>query len=212
MKLLNNIGIVGAILAAITDIVFVLIMVLGVNIDIEFTAMIIFAAVNAFIGILINILLRYQGKKYAEMENEELCKKFYNKQAKEKKRLTIGKWMIVKTVEDIIIKGATTAFSIFGIIYISIQGSKNPIQILITLATLILFACFGLISMNIAYERFYNVQVPYMNIQIQQRDHTNNNKKNNKKKINKNNNRPICDVESIEIITENEGEMHDNIQ
>lgn len=174
LKLLNNIGIVGAILAAIADIVFVLIMVLGVQIDVDIKATIIFAVINALIGILINILLRYQGKKYAEIENEELCKKFYNKQVKEKKYMSMTKWMILNSAIDIVIKGATTAFSIFGIIYISIQGSKNPIQILITIATLILFACFGLISMNSAYERFYNIQIPYMSIQIQNRE---NNKK-----------------------------------
>lgn len=170
LKLLNNIGIVGAILAAIADIAFVLIMVLGVQINVQTNAIVIFAIVNALIGILINILLRYQGKKYAEIENDELCKKFYNKKVREKKHLTIGKWMALKTAEDFVIKGAAAAFSIFGIIYISIQGSKNPIQILITIATLILFACFGLISMNSAYERFYNIQVPYMKLEIEKRE------------------------------------------
>lgn len=185
LKLLNNIGIVGSILAAIADIAFVLIMVLGVKIETSLTSVIIFAVVNALIGILINILLRYQGKKYAEIENEELCKKFYNKQIKEKKRLTIGKWMAVKTTEDIIIKGCTTTFSIFGIIYISIEGSKNPIQILITFTTLVLFACFGLMAMNGAYERFYNVQIPYMLLKISEREAEEKTKKTSKKSCKK---------------------------
>lgn len=170
LKLLNNIGIVGAVLAAVADIVFVIIMVVGVDIKANLTSVILFAVINALVGILINFLLRYQGKKYAETENDELCKKFYNKKIKEKRYISMGTWMTLHTIKDFIIKGCTTAFSIFGIVYISIQGSKNPIQILMTFATLILFACFGLMSMNSAYVRFYNIQVPYMKLQIEARE------------------------------------------
>lgn len=140
------------------------------HIDAQLDAIIIFAVVNALIGILINVLLRYQGQKYAEVENEELCTKYYNKRAKEKTYMSMTLWMTLKTIQDFIIKGGTTAFSIFGIVYISVTGSKNPIQILMTVATLILFACFGLISMNSAYMRFYNVQVPYMQLKLEERE------------------------------------------
>lgn len=170
LKILNNVGIVGAILAAVADVIFVIIMVVGVQVETELSAIVIFAVVNALIGILINVLLRYQGAKYAELENEELCKRYYNKRIKEKKYLSLSTWMTLKTVQDFIIKGGTTAFSIAGMVYISIAGSKNPVQILITLATLVLFACFGLIGMNAAYMRFYNVQIPYMNLKIQERE------------------------------------------
>lgn len=174
LTLLNNIGVIGAILAAIVDIIFVLIMVFGVKIDVEMKSIIIFAVVNALIGILINVLLRYQGLKYAEIENEEICKQYYNKKVREKKYMSIGTWMTLKCIGDFLIKGCTTAFSIFGIVYISITGSKNPIQILITVATLILFACFGLIGMNSSYCRFYNVQLPYMNMKLEERNNDNN--------------------------------------
>lgn len=170
LKLLNNIGVVGAIIAAIADIVFVLIMVVGVKINEELSAIIIFAIVNALVGILINVLLRYQGQKYAELENAELCSRYYNKRIKEKKYISMNAWMILKTLQDFIIKGGTTAFSIFGIVYISVTGSKNPVQLLMTLATLLLFACFGLIGMNSSYMRFYNIQVPYMLNKLDERE------------------------------------------
>ncbi|MCM1505306.1 MAG: hypothetical protein NC127_08935 [Muribaculum sp.] len=175
LKILNNIGTIGAILAAAADIVFVIIMVIGIHVDAEIRAIVIYAVVNALIGLLINVLLRYQGQKYAEIENEDLCRRFYKKQIKDKKYLTIGKWMALKTLEDVLIKGVTTAFSIFGVVYISITGSKNPIQILLTLATLILFGCFGLMAMNGAYNRFYNIQVPYMQDRLQLEDKEDNN-------------------------------------
>lgn len=170
LKLLNNIGIVGAILAAIADLAFVIIMVLGVQINAKLSSIIIFSVVNALVGIMINILLRYQGKKYAELENTDLCNKFYNKQVREKKYLSIGWWMALSSLKDILVKGVTTSFSIFGMIYLSIEGSKNPIQILMTIATLIMFACFGLIAMNGAYERFYNVQIPFMEMKIKEKE------------------------------------------
>jgi hypothetical protein len=170
LKLLNNIGIIGAILAGIADVIFVIIFVVGVKIDVDIKASIIFATINALVGILINVLLRYQGQKYAEIENQELCDEFYRKKVKEnKKYLSMSAWQGINVLKDILIKGATTVFGIFGIVYISIEGSKNPIQILITLVTLILFACFGLMSMNSSYCRFYNVQVPYMEIKIKEK-------------------------------------------
>lgn len=162
LKILNNIGVVGAILAAVADVIFVIIMVLGIKVDAKLSSIVIFAVVNALIGILINVLLRYQGQKYAEIENEKLCTRYYRKRIKEKKYISMRIWMTLKIVQDIVIKGGTAAFSIFGMVYISITGSKNPIQILMTLATLVLFACFGLMGMNSAYTRFYNIQVPYM--------------------------------------------------
>lgn len=171
LKLLNNIGIIGAILAGIADIIFVIIFVIGIKINADIKANIIFAIINSLVGILINVLLRYQGQKYAEIENKELCDKFYRKKIKEnKKYLSMNVWQGVNILKDILIKGVTTVFGIFGIVYISIEGSKNPIQILITLVTLVLFACFGLISMNSSYCRFYNIQIPYMELEIKENE------------------------------------------
>lgn len=175
LKILNNIGIIGSILASIADIIFVIIFVVGVKVNTNLTATIIFAVINAFIGILINILLRYQGQKYAEIENQEELTKFYNKKVKEKKHhISMEAWQIIKSIQDLIIKGGITTFSICGIVYISIEGSKNPIQILITLVTLIMFMCFGLINMNSSYCRFYNIQVPYMELKIKEKENEEN--------------------------------------
>lgn len=162
LKLLNNIGVVGAILASLADIIFVIIAVVGINIHAEPFGIALFSTVNACIGVLISVLLRYQGQKYAEAENEGLCREYSHKAVKERKHLSMGAWMALKSLQDVAVKGFTTAFCLFGVTYITVQGSKNPIQILITLATLLLFACFGLIAMNSAYTRFYNIQIPIM--------------------------------------------------
>lgn len=172
IKILNNVGIIGAVLCSIADIVVVLIFVFGVNINADMKSSILFSVINAIVGVMINVLLRFQGQKYAEIENEELLQKYHALKAiekKDKKHLPMSAWQAIKTVEDIIIKGGTTVFGIYGIIYISIEGSKNPIQILITIITLILFLCFGLINLNSGYYRFYNIQVPYMEQKIKEK-------------------------------------------
>lgn len=175
IKFLSNIGIVGAILAGVVDIVLTILFVVGVQINQQMNASIIFACINAFIGILINVLLRYQGQHYAELENQKTCEKFYKKEAEKKKKfISMSLWQVIKFAQDVILKGITTAFSLVGIIYISIVGSKNPIQILITIANLILFACFGFMGMNSAYNRFYNVQLPYMELKIKEKENEEN--------------------------------------
>ena len=77
IRLLNNIGIVGAILAGIVDLIVVIIFVFGVDIKQDFTSNIIYASINAFVGVLINVLLRYQGQKYAEIENQDIRELYY---------------------------------------------------------------------------------------------------------------------------------------
>ena len=149
----------------------VIIFIVGIKLDVDLKATLIFAIINALIGILINTLLRYQGQKYAEIENEETCKKYYAKKIKEEKHyISMNMWSALAVIKDVIFKGATTTFSIFGMIYLSIEGSKNPVQLLLTLVTLIMFACFGLINMNSSYCRFYNKQLPYMENKIKEKE------------------------------------------
>lgn len=171
MRLLNNIGIVGAILAGIVDLIVVIIFVFGVDIKQDLTSNIIYASINAFVGVLINVLLRYQGQKYAEIENQDIRELYYKEKVrKEKHHVSLVTYNLLGIIKDVFVKGFSAAFSVFGIIYLSIQGTHNPVQILITLATLVLFACFGLISMNNSYCRYYDIQVPYMEKIIQERE------------------------------------------
>ena len=175
MTLLNNVGIIGAALAGVVDIIAVIIFVFGVNIEQDMTSNTIYAIINAFVGVLINVLLRYQGQKYAEIENEEVRKKYYAKKIeKEKHHLPLGWYNALNAVKDIVIKGCSAAFSVAGVIYISIQGTHAPVMILITIATLVLFTCFGLMGMNKSYCRYYDVQIPYMEKIIKEREENNN--------------------------------------
>lgn len=168
LSVLNNVGWIGAILAAIADVIFVIITIVGIDLEMGPIGVILYSTVNACIGVLISVLLRYQGKHYAELENECLVEQYFHKEVKERKHMSMGKWMVCQSIKDILIKGGITAFMLFGTTYIVIVGTHNPIQILITLFTLVLFACFGLVAMNSAYCRYYNVQVPIMEKYIEE--------------------------------------------
>lgn len=175
MKILNNIGIIGSIIAGIADIVIVIIFVVGVEFKQDITSTVIFSVINTLIGLLINVLLRYQGQKYAEIENEEICNKYYKKKVKYcKKFVSMREWQVLSFIKDVFVKGGISSFTIAGTIYISIEGSKNPVQILITIVTLFLFACFGLMNMNSSYCRFYNIQLPYMEFKIKEMEESKN--------------------------------------
>ena len=186
LKILNNVGIIGSILAAISDIIFVIIFTLGFTLKVDIKYSIMFSCIHGAIGIIINTLLRYQGQKYAEIENEELLSKFYRKEVKEKKYISMKQWTVTKIIIDILIKGLSISFVCFGLIYISIQGSHEPVHILISLATLSMFVCFGLVSMNSSYTRYYNVQVPYMEMKLKEKQENEEEQKNiNQKEENK---------------------------
>lgn len=166
MNILNNIGIICSIFCAIADIVLVVVFVIGVNVDRETTSITAFSIANSICGVLINVFLRYQGQKYAEIENSKIIEQYYNKKAKETKYRSIKVWEILQTIKDIIIKGGLVSASIFCTFYISIQGSGNIILILIAVVSMLMFICFGLIGMNNAYNRFYNIDLPYMKKEI----------------------------------------------
>lgn len=186
MKILNNIGVIGSILSAMADIIFVVIFTVGFTLKVNIQYSIMFSCIHGAIGIIINTLLRYQGQKYAEIENEELLSKFYRKEVKEKKYISMKKWTITKIIIDIFIKGLSVSFICFGFVYISIQGSHEPVHILISLATLLMFGCFGLVSMNSSYTRYYNIQVPYMEMKLEEKQKNEEEQKNiNQKEENK---------------------------
>lgn len=169
MNILNNIGTICAIFCAIADIVLVTIFVVGVNVERDTASIISFSVSNAVFGLLINVFLRYQGQKYAEIENGEIISKYYKKKAKETKYRSIKVWSAIQVIKDVIIKGVFLSASIFCTFYISIKGSGNIVLILIAIVSMLMFICFGLIGMNSAYNRFYNIDLPYMKLKIEEK-------------------------------------------
>ena len=167
LPILNYIGIIGAIIMAIAYIIIVFVLINGFKAE-ALLQTTIFACVNAGVGFIIMQLLKYQGVSFAKMlpENKEIIDKYYKTKTKDKKLRSITYFWTTSVIKDIIVKCLTLGATTIGVIYIVIQGSNDYNLLLLALVNLLMFVCFGFISLNNAYEFFNNKHVPYMIEQV----------------------------------------------
>ena len=160
---LNYVGLIGAIIMAIAYIVIVLVLIRGFKAE-ALLQTTVFACVNAGVGFIIMQFLKIQGSSFAKMlpENKEVMERYYKTKTKDKKLHSITYFWVTTVIKDIIVKCATLGITTIGIIYIVIQGSNDYNLLLLALVNLLMFVCFGFISLNSAYEFFNNKHVPYM--------------------------------------------------
>ena len=168
--ILQYVGVIGATLMSIMYIVCVVVLIIGFQAH-SIQNTIIFAVINAIVGIIIMQFLKIQGISFAKSipENVEIIKQYYNTNTKDKKLHSINYYWTVSVIRDIIFKGISIAFTTAGIIYIVIVGTNDFNLLLLALVNLILFICFGLLALNNAYEFYNNKHVPYMQEMIKQR-------------------------------------------
>ena len=161
--ILQYVGVIGAILMSIMYIIMVVILIIGFKAQ-SIQNTIVFAIINAIVGLMIMQFLKIQGISFAKNlpENIEIIKQYYNTKTKDKKIQSIKYYWISSLIKDFISKGLSVAFTTAGIIYIVIVGSNDYTLLLLALANLILFICFGLLALNNAYEFYNNKHVPYM--------------------------------------------------
>ena len=161
--ILQYVGVIGAILMSIMYIITVVILIIGFKAQ-SIQNTIVFAIINAIVGLMIMQFLKIQGISFAKNlpENIEIIKQYYNTKTKDKKIQSIKYYWISSLIKDFISKGLSVAFTTAGIIYIVIVGSNDYTLLLLALVNLILFICFGLLSLNNAYEFYNNKHVPYM--------------------------------------------------
>ena len=165
--ILTYIGSIGAVLTSMAYIILILVFIKGFEFK-QTTQTIVFAIINAAVGLIIANFLKYQGISFAKElpENEEIIKQYYSLHTKDKKNHGIMFFWVTTVIKDILIKGIGIAVSTAGLIYIVIVGSNDWSLMLMAIVNLILFICFGLLSLNKAYEYFNNVYVNYMKEQI----------------------------------------------
>ena len=161
--ILQYVGVIGAILMSIMYIIMVVILIIGFKAQ-SIQNTIVFAIINAIVGLMIMQFLKIQGISFAKNlpENIEIIKQYYNTKTKDKKIQSIKYYWISSLIKDFISKGLSIAFTTAGIIYIVIVGSNDYTLLLLALVNLILFICFGLLALNNAYEFYNNKHVPYM--------------------------------------------------
>lgn len=168
LPILKYIGMIGAILMSIAYVIVTIILVVGFEQN-ELKGDLIFASVNALIGLMIMLFLKIQGISFAKCikENKEILDEYYNTKTKDKKLRSIKYYWTVSTIKDVLIKAISIMITTFGIMYIVIQGCKDYMLFLLAAVNLILFACFGLLSLSQAYDFFNNRHIPYIKEQLQ---------------------------------------------
>lgn len=166
--ILTYVGTIGAIMMGIAYIGIVLVMVFGFSAVANFMQSITFAVVNAAIGLVIMQFLKVQGITFAKEleEHKETLTEYYNTKTKDRKFHSLKYFWITSFIGDFIIKGLTLASTTLGIIYVVIQGSSNYTLLLLAFVNLIMFACFGLLSLVKAYDFFNEQHIPYLKEKI----------------------------------------------
>lgn len=160
---LQYIGVIGASLMSIMYIVVVFILIIGFKAQ-SIQNTVIFAIVNALVGLIIMQFLKIQGISFAKNlpENEKIINEYYKTKTKDKKIHSIKYYWTMSLIKDIIGKGASIMLTTTGLIYIVVVGSNDYNLLLLALVNLVLFICFGLLALNNAYEFYNNRHIPYM--------------------------------------------------
>ena len=167
LPVLNYVGIIGACIMVVAYIIAVFVLIRGFQAE-ALLQTTIFGCVNAATGFVIMQFLKIQGVSFAKMlpENEELIKRYYQTKTKDKKVHSITYFWTTSVIKDIIVKCLTLAGTTIGLIYIVIQGSNDYNLLFLAIVNLLMFVCFGFISLVNAYDFYNNNHVPYMKEQL----------------------------------------------
>lgn len=164
-KFLEYTGIAGSIITAIAYITATLVIVWGFETRLEMEKQILFSLLGAFTGLMITFFLRGQGVIFAKKdpEAEKVMKEYYEKINRKKtiKQLhTIKHYIVVQTILDVIFKGVSVAFSTYFILYIFMEGNGDISLIFLAVANILMFACFGLVALSKAYDKYLDEHIP----------------------------------------------------
>lgn len=165
--ILTYVGAIGATLMSIMYIVAVFILIIGFKAQ-SIQSTIIFAVVNAVVGLIIMQFLKIQGVSFAKNlpKNKKILEEYYNTKTKDKKLHSITFYWVTSCVKDILIKGICVIISTMGVVYIVIQGCNDYNLLLLALVNLVMFICFGLLALNKAYDFYNDRHIPYIIDQI----------------------------------------------
>lgn len=166
--ILLYIGTIGAVLMVIAYIVIVLTMIFGMSAAASIQETLIFAAVNAVVGILIMQFLKIQGISFAKNieANQDTLKRYNANKSKKKKLRSIRYFWITSVTKDIIGRAVIIIITTLCVIYLVIVGTYDYTYLLLALVNLVMFACFGLLALVNAYDFFNEEHIPYLEEQI----------------------------------------------
>ena len=164
---LTYVGIIGAVLTSVAYIILMFVLIKGFKYE-QTVKTIVFAVVNAAVGLIIANFLKYQGISFAKdlPENQDIIKEYYGTKTKDKKNHSLSFFWITSIIKDIFTKGCSVAATTMGLIYIVIIGSNDWSLLLLAAVNLILFICFGMLALNKAFDYYNNHYREYMRDRI----------------------------------------------
>ena len=169
LPILLYVGVIGASIMCIAYIILVFVLIQGFKAEAALNTTI-FACVSAGVGFIIMQFLKYQGVSFAEVENKAILEQYYGTKTKDKKAHSLTYFWITSVIKDIIVKCATLAATSVGIVYIIIKGSNDYALIGLAIVNLLMFICFGFISLVKAYNYFNRVYIKYIKEQLEKRE------------------------------------------
>lgn len=166
--LLQYIGTIGAVSMSVAYVITVFILIKGFEVNTVIDTGI-FAVVNAAVGFIIMQFLKIQGIAFAKNlpENKEILTEYYNTKTHDKKAHSIKFYWVVSVIKDLIFKALSVGIATFGLIYIVVEGCNDYNLLWLALVNLILFLCFGFLSLNSAYEFFNERHIPFIKEQLE---------------------------------------------
>lgn len=165
--LLVYVGTFGAVLTSVAYVALICVLIFGFSAR-NFSQTLVFAIINGVVGVIIMQMLKIQGQDFAKKlpENEIILSEYYNTKTKDKKIHSMKYFWIKTIISDIVSKGISIVFSSAGIIYIVVQGSEDYVLLLLAFVNLVMFLCFGIISLAKAYDFFNNQHMAYVKEQL----------------------------------------------
>lgn len=167
LPVLHYVGSIGAAIMSIAYVILVFVLIQGFKADKTLNTTI-FACVSAGVGFVIMQFLKYQGISFAEIENKELLEEYFGKNTKDKKSHSLTFYWVTSVIKDILVKCVTVAATSIGIIYIIIEGSKDYNLIALAIVNLLMFICFGFLSLVKAYNYFNRTYVKYIKEKLEE--------------------------------------------
>lgn len=173
--LLHYVGAIGAAIMTVCYIITVCILIFGFQVQVNHMKQsIVFAVVNGVVGFIIMQFLKIQGIDFAKKENKTLIDEYNKvvlqseKNEKRKKFHSINFYWVTSVIKDFIFKGISVIFATFALIYIVVEGSQDYSLLLLAAVNLLMFVCFGILSLVNSYDWYNGNHVNYMKMRIQE--------------------------------------------
>lgn len=164
------IGSIGSVLTAIAYIVTIVVLIVGFKANKSINESIVFSIVSAIIGVVIMQFMKIQGIDFAKQLDENIViLKEYNDllpRKEGKKAHSITYYWVMSVAKDIILKATMMAITTSAIIYIVYEGSQDWNMFLLAIVNLLMFICFGLLSLSNSYDFYNDKHIPYLKLKI----------------------------------------------